>query len=114
MQLLCTIMLSIKFTRHFYKGGLRKESDSDMAFIAFGHNTPEIAPPRALNGRWSLSTACASNLLMMSCSAALRGLGSCLKKTPPSGTGDLSHRCLRCKSGREACTGFTCTQRGNA
>ena len=48
MQLLSTIMLSIRFTRHSYKEGLRKESDSDMAFIASGHNTPEIAPPRAL------------------------------------------------------------------
>ena len=32
-----------------------------MAFIASGQNTPEIAPPRALNGRWNLSTACASD-----------------------------------------------------
>ena len=44
-----------------HRGGSRKESDSDMAFIASGENTPEIAPPRAVNGRWALSIACASD-----------------------------------------------------
>ena len=46
-------MLVIKIRRQMHRGGSRKESDSDMAFIASGENTPEIAPPRAVNGRWS-------------------------------------------------------------